>query len=66
MIMVTIIGKRTEIAWISDFFDPEPKKIKTVIDKRTGIETEIKNWIQPLIVTEPKFQSESLVLITES
>ena len=57
MVMVTIIGKRTETAWISDFF--EPKKIKTVIDKRTGIETEIKNWIQPLIVTEPKFQFSS-------
>jgi len=39
MIMVTIIGKRTETAWISDFFDPEPKKTKTVIE---GPESKLK------------------------
>jgi len=26
MVMITVIDKRTEIAWISDFFDPESKK----------------------------------------
>jgi len=23
MVMITVIGKRTETAWISDFFDPK-------------------------------------------
>ena len=39
MIMVTIIDKRTGTAWISDFFDPEPKKTKTVIE---GPESKLK------------------------
>jgi len=45
MVMITVIGKRTETAWISDFFDPKrQKKTEIVIDKKTGTET--KNWVQ--------------------
>jgi len=42
--MIMFIGKRTEIAWISDFFDLESKKSEIIIGKRT--ETGIK--IEPL------------------
>lgn len=53
-VMITIIDKRAETAWISDFSDPEPKKIEKNKKKDQNCyrqRTEAENWIQSLTVT---------------
>jgi len=47
MVMVTVIDKRIETVCILDFFDPELKKIETVMGKRNRAGTETMSYSEP-------------------